>query len=58
MGRAKYVSETTSIPVKTTAFTYSGHCPIKGLRIYRDTELIAYAAKKITMAIFHQDGGV
>jgi hypothetical protein len=31
---------------------------MKGPRIYRDTELMAYAAKKITMAIFHLGGGV
>jgi hypothetical protein len=30
---------------------------MKGLRIYRDNELIAYAAKKITIAIFHLGGG-
>jgi hypothetical protein len=58
MGSAKYVSETTSNPAKITAFAYSGHCPMKGLRIYREIELIAYAAKKITMVIFHLGGGV
>jgi hypothetical protein len=30
---------------------------MKGLRMYRDTELMAYAAKKIMMAIFHLGGG-
>jgi hypothetical protein len=34
-----------------------GHCPMKGLRIYRDAELIAKAAKKITIVIFHLGGG-
>jgi hypothetical protein len=29
---------------------------MKGLRIDRDNELIAYAAKKITIAIFHLGG--
>ncbi|HJT49482.1 MAG TPA: hypothetical protein VJ729_14955 [Nitrososphaeraceae archaeon] len=44
--------------VKITAFAYSGHCPSKELRIYRDIKLMVYAAKKITMAIFHLGGGV
>jgi len=39
------------------AFPNIGHCPIKGLRIYRDAELIANAAKKITIVIFHLGGG-
>ena len=30
---------------------------MKGVRIYLDKELIAYAAKKITIAIFHLGGG-
>jgi hypothetical protein len=30
---------------------------MKGLRIDRDNELIVYAAKKITIAIFHLGGG-
>jgi hypothetical protein len=34
-----------------------GHCSKKGLRIDRDNELITYAEKKITMAIFHLGGG-
>lgn len=34
-----------------------GHCPKKGLRIDHDSELIAYAAMKTTMAIFHRSGG-
>jgi hypothetical protein len=34
-----------------------GHCPMKGLRIDRVSELIAYTAMKTTIAIFHLGGG-
>jgi len=47
------VSETTNIALKITAFPNIGHCPMKGLRIYLDAELIANEAKKISIAIFH-----
>lgn len=35
----------------------SGQAPMNGLRIDRDSELIAYAAIKITIIIFHLGGG-
>lgn len=34
-----------------------GYSPKKGFRIVRDSELMAYAAMKIIMAIFHFGGG-
>jgi hypothetical protein len=57
IGSAKYVSEITNIALKIMAFPNIGHCPMKGLRIYRDAELIANATKKITIVIFHLGGG-
>jgi hypothetical protein len=46
----------TRIPVKMMPFSSRGQCPSDGLRIYRDRMLMAYAALKTTMAIFHLGG--
>jgi hypothetical protein len=44
------------IAVKMMPLASSGQYPIDGLRIDRDTKLIAYAAMKTMMAIFHLGG--
>lgn len=38
-------------------FAKRDHSPINGLKRFRDAMLITYAAKKITIAIFHFGGG-
>jgi hypothetical protein len=44
------------IAVKMIPLTSSGQCPIDELRIDRDSKLMAYAAIKTMMAIFHLGG--
>jgi hypothetical protein len=44
------------IAVKMMPLASRGQYPIDGLRIDRDTKLMAYAAMKTMMAIFHLGG--
>jgi hypothetical protein len=43
--------------IATILLASTGQGPVKGLRIDRDIELIAYVAMKITIIIFHRGGG-
>jgi hypothetical protein len=51
------VNETTKLIEYMIFLAGSGQAPMNGLRIDRDSELIAYAAIKITIIIFHLGGG-
>lgn len=44
------------IAVKMMPLASKGQCPMDGLRIDRDSKLMAYAAMKTTIAIFHLGG--
>jgi hypothetical protein len=51
--------ENNDVKRSTTSFSaIEKHSVYNGLRMYRDIELMAYAAKKITMTIFHPGGGI